>query len=68
MSVTEIVNIFSSLLDVSAEINIYNQAKAEIPTQYLDGSKIKNVIGWEPKTVFKEAIKETFAWYKHILR
>jgi len=64
MSVTEIVDRISDILRVSVEIEILDQAKAEIPKQYLDGSKIKKTIGWEPKTDFDKAIKETFDWYK----
>ena len=67
MSVTEIVHRISDILRVSVEIEILDQAKAEIPKQYLDGSKIKKTIGWEPKIDFEEAIKKTFDWYKRIL-
>jgi len=67
MSVTEIVDRISDILRVSVEIEILDRAKAEIPTQYLDGSKIKKTIGWEPKIDFDKAIKETFDWYKKVL-
>jgi len=68
MSVTEIIDKISNIVGKTVKIDILNQAKAEIPKQYLDSSKIKNTIGWEPKTDFEEAIKETFDWYKQILR
>ncbi len=68
MSVTEIVDRICKVLDSHVKVEILDRAKAEITTQYLDGSKIKNMIGWEPKATFEEAIKETFDWYKHILR
>ena len=67
MSVTEIIDRICKVLDSPVKVEILDQAKAEIPKQYLDGSKIKNMIGWEPKAVFKEAIKETFDWYQPIL-
>jgi CDP-glucose 4,6-dehydratase len=67
MSVTEIVDRISGILRVSVEIEILDRTKAEIPTQYLDGSKIKKTIGWEPKIDFDKAIKETFDWYKKVL-
>ena len=66
MSVTEIVDRISLTLGKKVKIDILNQAKAEISKQYLDGTKIKKVIGWEVKTKFEEAIKETFKWYKQI--
>ncbi|MCK4816006.1 GDP-mannose 4,6-dehydratase [bacterium] len=67
MSVTEIVDRICKVLDSPVKVEILDRAKAEIPTQYLDGSKIKNMIGWEPKAIFEEAIKETFDWYQPIL-
>jgi len=66
MSVTEIVNRISKVLGQPVEMEILDQAKAEITKQYLDGSKIRNTIGWEPKADFEEAIKETYGWYKEI--
>ena len=67
MSVTEIVDRISKVLENPIKMEILNQAKAEISEQYLDGSKIKNMIGWEPKTGFEQAIKETYKWYKKVL-
>lgn len=67
MSVTEIVNRISKVLERPVKMEILNQAKAEISEQYLDGSRIKNMIGWKPKISFEEAIKETFEWYKKVL-
>jgi len=68
MSVNEIVDKISNIVGKTVKIDILNRAKAEIPKQYLNGSKIKNTIAWEPKTGFEEAIKETFDWYQQILR
>jgi len=68
MSVTEIVDRISKVLDRPVKMSILNQAKAEICKQYLDGSRIKNLIGWKPETNFEEAIKQTFDWYKWLLR
>lgn len=67
MSVTEIIDKISNIVGKPVKIDILNRAKAEIREQYLDGSKIKKAIGWEPKADFEEAIKETFDWYKQVL-
>ncbi len=67
MNVLEIVERISNILGRKVDYEILNQAKTEIPKQYLDGSKIKDVLGWEPKTSFEEAINETFKWYEKIL-
>ena len=66
MSVTEIVERISRVLGKPVKIKILDQAKAEISKQCLDGSKIKSIIGWQAKTDFEEAIKETFDGYKQI--
>ena len=67
MSVMEIVKKVSSILNKPIKTRILNKAKTEIPKQYLDGSKVKKMIGWESKTSFEQAILETFSWYEGIL-
>jgi len=67
MSVLEVVKRTSEILGKQVETKILNQAKTEIPEQYLDGNKIKNLLGWGVKTDFGNAIKETYEWYKEIL-
>ena len=67
MNVTEVVERISRALDKPIRMEILNEAQAEIPEQYLDGSKIKQTIAWAPTTSFEEAIKETFLWYNRIL-
>lgn len=64
MSVMEIVRKISEIISAEVKTEILHQAKAEIPRQYLDGSKIEKAIGWRPKTDFESAIKETYQWYK----
>ena len=68
MSVLELIERTSNTLKENVFYKILNQAKAEIPKQHLDGSKIKNLIGWEAKTNFEEAIKNTFQWYEDIFK
>jgi len=63
LSVLEVIDKISGILNTKVDTNILNKAKTEIPKQYLDGSKIKNFIGWEPKTDFSDAIKQTYFWY-----
>ena len=68
MSVLELVERTSKALEKKVNYEILNQARAEIPEQRLDGSKIKNLVGWEAKTNFGEAIKNTFQWYEGIFK
>ena len=55
-----------NIMSVTQIVDILDQARGEISEQYLDGSKIKNVLGWEAKTTFEEAIRETFDWYSQV--
>jgi UDP-glucose 4-epimerase len=41
------------------------RAAQEPGNYYSDISKIKKIIGWEPKTELKEGLKETISYYKH---
>jgi len=68
MSVIEVVKKVSSIIGKPVKVNILNKAKAEIPKQYLDGNKIKDVLNWEPKTNFEQAVLETYEWYLENLR
>ena len=66
MSVTQIVDKIRDITGKAVKMDILDQARGEISEQYLDGSKIKNVLGWEAKTTFEEAIRETFDWYSQV--
>lgn len=43
---------------------ILGQAKNEIDRQYLDASKARQALGWEPKYSLDQGLKETIDWYK----
>jgi len=36
----------------------------EIPNQHIDNSRVRDVLGWFPKTSLIEGIRETIDWYK----
>jgi len=42
-----------------------NIANNEIPKQYLDWTKARKILNWQPMTTFEEGIKETFEWIKN---
>ena len=46
---------------------ILGTARAEIDEQYLDYSKAKEVLGWNPRVSLDEGLKKTFNWYKRYL-
>jgi CDP-glucose 4,6-dehydratase len=43
---------------------ILNEATYEIYSQYLDCSKAKIVLGWEPRYSMSQALEETVEWYQ----
>lgn len=68
MNVLEVVERTSDAIGKKVETVILNQARAEIPEQYLDANKIKNILGWEARTSFDDAMKDTYEWYTKNLR
>lgn len=64
-SVLEVIKTAELALGRKINYKILNTAKNEIPEQYLDWTKARELLGWEPKTSLEEGIKETFHWYKN---
>ena len=64
-SVIDLVEEIEETLKEKINYKIMNTAKNEIPEQYLDWTKAKEKLGWEPKITFEEGIKETFDWFKN---
>jgi CDP-glucose 4,6-dehydratase len=46
---------------------ILNQARAEIPNQYLDSSKAERELGWSPRYTLESGLLETIEWYRAFL-
>ena len=65
-SVVDVVKNIEEILEKKINYKILNTAQNEIPEQYLDWTKAKEVLNWEPKTTFENGIKETFNWYKKL--
>lgn len=66
-SVIEVVKKIEEILGQKIKYNILDIAKNEIPEQYLDWTKAKEKLGWEPAVSFKQGITETYNWYKEYL-
>lgn len=63
-SVLDVVKKAEFALGKKINYKILNIAKNEIPEQYLDWSKAKAVLNWEPRTTFEDGMKETYSWHK----
>ncbi|MCC6981460.1 MAG: GDP-mannose 4,6-dehydratase [Candidatus Melainabacteria bacterium] len=47
---------------------VLGTASREIDKQFLDATKIREVLGWKPEHDFESGLKETIEWYKHSLK
>ncbi len=49
------------------EPEILNQASHEIRAQFLDASKAKQRLGWQPRFSLEQGLAKTFAWYRDVV-
>jgi nucleoside-diphosphate-sugar epimerase len=40
------------------------EAKAEIPRQYVDATKLRELTGWEPRVDLDDGLRRTVDWYR----
>jgi CDP-glucose 4,6-dehydratase len=68
LTVIELVKLICAELDINeSQIQIQNTSKYEIKRQFLDLSKIRNDLNWQPQYTIESALKETINWYKKYL-
>ena len=68
MTVLEIAKEILFLTDrLDLEPIILNQAKGEIPKQYLSSKKAREMLQWKPTHSVREGLLETIEWYKNYL-
>ena len=68
LSVVELVDrILISMGKTDLVPKILNQASHEIREQYLDCTKARRMLNWEPKRGFDEGLKQTVDWYTNWL-
>lgn len=65
--VLEILANIEKALNIKIDYKVLDIAKNEIPKQYLDWTKAKEILKWEPKSDFQNKIKQSFEWYKKYL-
>lgn len=63
-----VLEIVQAILDVAGrpdlEPVVLGEAPNEIQHQYLDSSKARRLLGWEPQWSLGEGLRETLAWYR----
>ncbi len=67
MSVREVVERIGKLIGSNLEPIIANEARNEIPHQYLSAQKAREMLGWNPRLGFDEGLRRTIDWYRKFL-
>lgn len=68
VDVLQLVKQIQEAMDSKLDPVILNEASHEIRHQYLDASKARKVLNWEPLFTLEGGLKETVAWYTNFLR
>ncbi len=68
LSVIEVIERISKIINKKINYKVLNIAKNEIYEQYLSTEKVEKFFGWHTKYSFEEGIKETVKWYEKILK
>jgi len=63
-SVNECIKTIFELMEKETEIDFLNPRKGDPKKLVADTTKIKEKLGWEPETDFKQAIKKTIDFFK----
>lgn len=64
VSVLELVEVILKLMDrADLQPVVLNQATHEIPRQFLDCTRARTLMQWEPAFTLEEGLRETIAWY-----
>ena len=64
ISLKEMIETIKNELNIEPKINKLDKQKGDVERTYADITKAKELIGYEPKTSFKEGIEKYVNWYK----
>jgi CDP-glucose 4,6-dehydratase len=64
VTVLDIVRQIIRLMESDLEPDLRNEATNEIRHQYLDSSKARQVLSWQPLFSLEEGLRRTIAWYR----
>ena len=67
ITVLELVNRISALMDSKLEPEVRNEASNEIRHQYLSAANAKQILGWKPLFTLDEGLRQTIQWYRNFL-
>jgi len=67
VTVLELVKRLLALMNSELEPQILNEARNEIPHQYLSAEKARRMLGWKPLFTLDEGLRRTIDWYQTFL-
>jgi CDP-glucose 4,6-dehydratase len=67
LRVVDLVGRIARLMESPLELDIRNEARNEIPHQYLSAEKARRLLGWKPLYGLDVALRETIGWYQEYL-
>lgn len=68
ISALELVRTILRLMESDLEPIIKNEAKHEIPHQYLSSTKARELLDWAPMYTLEDGLKESISWYRGFLK
>lgn len=68
VTVTELVNMVLDRMESSLKPEILNEASNEIRHQYLNASRARQELGWQPLFTLEEGLSRTVEWYREFFR
>ncbi len=66
VSVRDLVNRISRLMNFPEPPEIRNDAPNEIAQQFLSTERARNLLGWRPAFAFEDALQLTIDWYREL--
>ncbi|MEB3206284.1 MAG: GDP-mannose 4,6-dehydratase [Vampirovibrionales bacterium] len=66
-TVLQLVEVLQAILGSRVPLRIQNEAKNEIPHQYLSAQKARQWLNWQPKYSLNAGLEKTVDWYRMFL-
>jgi CDP-glucose 4,6-dehydratase len=64
IAVLDVVRAVCAAAGVELEPLVLAEAKSEIPRQYVDATKLRELTGWEPRVDLDDGLRRTVDWYR----
>lgn len=68
LTVLQVIQMLERVLGKKIKRNILGQGSHEIRDQYLNASKAKRILGWQPRYSHHEGFQKTAEWYRAFLK